>query len=156
MKINAIQVKYALFIAIALIAYFLLLSVFGLSKYPAFSIFNGLIMAIGLYFCIRDYKRYKGKKYKYQKGFLAGLICGFLATLIFTAFFGVYASHFNPDFATEILSTWENEYSESLGLLLFVVAVMGFCTTLVLTLAYMQLMKDSWNTTPIKNQTRTS
>ncbi len=146
MKKLSIPVAYGIAISIALIAYFLILSLFGVHKNPLFSLFNVVIMAVGMYLALKEYRTAKGSKFKYQKGFMAGLLTGFNATIIFTFFFGVYATEFNPSFLNELLTMWRSDYSTSVGIVLFVVSVMGFVTTFVLTLAYMQLFKDSWNT----------
>lgn len=150
MKNQAISIRYGLLIAAALIIYFLLLSLLGLHTYPIYSLFNGVITGAGIYLCIKNYQTYKGMKFKYQKGFMAGIISGFLATFIFTLFFGIYATNFDPNFITEILEGWQNDNNTNIAMLLFVVATMGFATSLVLTLAFMQLFKSSWNTRQAK------
>ena len=84
---SAIPVKYGVYIAIGLIAYFLILSLFGVQTNPVFSLGNGVIVAFGLYRAMKIYKEEKRKEFDYQKGFMTGLLTGFNATLIFTAFF---------------------------------------------------------------------
>ena len=153
MKNLSIPIKYGLAIAAGLIAYFLILSLFGAHKKPAFSLFNGAIMAFGMWEAIKYYRISSGNKFKYQKGFMTGLITGFNATIIFTIFFGIYATEFNPGFTDELLTMWRSDYSTNIGIILFVVAIMGFATTFVLTLAFMQLYKDSWNTKEGKKHT---
>ena len=142
----SIPVKYGVAIAAGLIAYFLILSIFGANRYPIFSLFNGVIMGVGMYAAIKNYREKKANKFKFQKGFMASLLTGFNATIIFTIFFGFYATEFNPGFLDELITVWIKDYNTSIGIVLFVVAVMGFATSLVLTLAYMQLFKQSWNT----------
>ncbi|PTX44712.1 uncharacterized protein DUF4199 [Christiangramia gaetbulicola] len=142
----SIPIKYGVAIAAGLIAYFLILSIFGAHKYPIFSLFNGVIMGVGMYAAIKNYRDKKGNKFKFQKGFMASLLTGFNATIIFTIFFGLYSTEFNPGFLDELITVWIKDYNTSIGIVLFVVAVMGFATSLVLTLAYMQLFKQSWNT----------
>ena len=146
MKQFSIPIKYGIAIAAGLIAYFLILSLFGAHKKPIFSLFNGVIMAYGMYEAIKHYRLLKANKFKYEKGFMAGLLTGFNATIIFTIFFGVYATEIKPDFINELLSMWRSDYGIGIGIVLFVVAVMGFATSIILTLMYMQLFKDSWNT----------
>jgi len=153
MKKFKIPIKYGIAIAVGLIAYFLVLSLFGAHKNPFFSLFNGVIMAFGMYEAIKNYRLEKGSKFKYQKGFMTGLLTGFNATIIFTVFFGIYSTEINPDFFNELLTMWRSDYDTSVGIILFFVAVMGFATTFVLTLAFMQLFKDSWNTIEAKKHT---
>ncbi len=146
MKNIRIPIKYGVAIAAALIAYFLILSIFGAHKNPVFSLFNGVIMAFGMYESIKHYRSDKGSKFKYQKGFMSGLLTGFNATIIFTIFFGIYSTELNPGFLDELLTMWRSDYNAGVGIILFVVGIMGFATSFVLTLAFMQLFKDSWNT----------
>ncbi|SKB47647.1 Protein of unknown function [Salegentibacter holothuriorum] len=146
MKNFSVPIKYGLLIAVGLIAYFLILSLFNVHIYPLFSLFNGVIMAAGMWLSLKAYRNSKGAKFKYQKGFMASLLTGFNATIIFTIFFAFYATELSPDFLSNLINMWRTDYGTEIGIVLFVVAVMGFATSLVLTLAYMQLFKDSWNT----------
>jgi len=146
MKNFSVPIKYGLLIAVGLIAYFLILSLFNVHIHPLFSLFNGVIMAAGMWLALKAYRNSKGAKFKYQKGFMASLLTGFNATIVFTIFFAFYATELNPDFLGNLINMWRTDYGTEIGIVLFVVAVMGFATSLVLTLAYMQLFKDSWNT----------
>ncbi|WP_378179449.1 DUF4199 domain-containing protein [Aquimarina sp. SS2-1] len=146
MKKSTIPVKYGILIAAGLIAYFLLLSLIGVQTNPIFSLGNGIIVAFGLYKAMKDYKFEKGSAFEYQKGFMAGLFTGFNATLIFTVFFAVYVTNINTSFLPEMLANWSSHYHVGVGIVVFVAAIMGFATTFVLTLSFMQLFKDSWNT----------
>ncbi len=149
MKMLAIPVKYGVYIAIGLIAYFLILSLFGVQTNPVFSLGNGVIVAFGLYRAMKIYKEEKRKEFDYQKGFMTGLLTGFNATLIFTAFFAVYVTNIQTDFLPEMLANWSSHYHVGVGIVVFIAAIMGFATTFVLTLSFMQLFKESWN--PRKN-----
>lgn len=146
MKNSSVPVIYGLVVAAGLIAYFLLLSIFGLHTNPIYSVFNMVITAAGIYLAITKYRRDKGQKFKYQKGFMTGVGTGFIATIIFTIFFGVYSTELNPDFVQELLADWGSDWFMNIGMLLFTVALMGFASTFVLSLAFMQLLKESWNT----------
>ncbi len=148
-----IPILYGIFTAAALIAYFLILSIFGLHINPVFSVFNGVIMAVGLWFGLRAYRKSKGNKFKYQKAFSAIFLTGINATIIFLIFFALYATELNPDFLDQLISMWATFYSTTIGMVLFTIALMGFSTSIVLALAYMQLFKDSWNTTEAKKHT---
>lgn len=153
MKTSRIPLMYGLFIAAALIAYFLLLSIFGLHKNPIFSVFNIIITAGGIFLALKKYKNAKGGKFNYQKGFFAALSTGFIATVIFTIFFAVYASELNPGFPQELITMWNTDYLVNIGILIFTVALMGFASTFVVALTLMQLYKPSWNTRDAKNHT---
>ncbi len=146
MKNLSVPIKFGIAISIGLIAYFLLLSVFGAHTNPFFSLFNPVIVGVGMFAAINYYKKHRGAKFKYQKGFRTGLVTGFLATIIFTAFFAFYATELDPDFIEKLLTRWERDWYLNIGMVIFTVALMGFATTVVLTLAFMQILKDSWNT----------
>ena len=146
MKSTSVPLMYGIYIAIALIAYFLLLSLFGLHQNPAYSIFNLVITGGGIFLAIKRYRDKKAGKFKYQKGFMTGLSAGFIATILFTGFFAVYTSELNPGFQEELITMWETDWFVNIGMLIFTVALMGFATSLVVTLAIMQLYKPSWNT----------
>ncbi len=148
-----IPILYGIGVAIALIAYFLILSIFGLHINPVYSVFNGVIMAVGLFMALKAYRKSKGNKFKYQKGFSAVFLTGMNATLIFVIFFAFYATEFNPDFLDQLISMWSTFYSTGIASVLVTVAFMGSSTSIVLSLAYMQLYKDSWNTKEGKKHT---
>lgn len=141
----AISIRYGILIALGLIIYFLTLSLFGVQTNPIYSLGNGIIVGFGLYQSMKVYKLYKGSSYDYQKGFMGGIFTGFNATLIFTVFFAVYVTNINDSFLPEMLSGWDTRYHIGVGTVVFVAAVMGFATTTVLTLSFMQLFKESWN-----------
>lgn len=151
LKKSTVPVKYGLAIATGLVSYFLILSLLDLHVRPIFSLVNGLIMAYGIYQAIKHYKLEKGPAFEYEKGFFAGMFTGFNATLLFTGFFAIYATHLDPDFLPRLISSWMESYHTGISLVVFVVAIMGFATTLVLVLSYMQLFKESWN---VKRQKR--
>lgn len=141
-----LPLRFGAAIAGSLIAYFLILSLLGLHTNPFFSLFNGVITGFGIFEAIRYYKLSKGPSFEYSDGFSVGVFTGFIATIIFTIFFGIYAGNLNPHFLDEIINRWENTYNTSLGSMIFLVAIFGFATTIVLTLSFMQLFKQSWNT----------
>ncbi|MFL1894663.1 DUF4199 domain-containing protein [Aquimarina sp. 2-A2] len=145
MKRSTLPITYGIIIAVGLIVYFMLLSLFGVQTKPVFSLGNGVIVALGLYTVMKRYKAEKGSNFEYQKGFMAGLLTGFNATIIFTVFFAIYVTNINPDFLPMMLDNWSSHYHVGVGIVVFVAAIMGFATTFVLTLSFMQLFKDSWN-----------
>lgn len=147
-----LPIRYGLAIAGALILYFLILSFFGLHIYPLFSLFNGVITGVGIFLAIKVYKSHKGSYFEYSDGFSTGVVTGFIATIVFTIFFGIYAGNINPDFLENIINRWEDTYNTSLGSMIFLVAIFGFATSAILTLTFMQLFKQSWNTKSPKKQ----
>lgn len=146
MKSLSVPLKFGMFISAGLIAYFLILSIFGAHANPVFSLFNPVIVGIGMFAAITHYKKKKGGKFNYQNGFKTGLMAGFIATVIFTAFFAFFATELDPNFLEKILEMWESDWYINIGMVIFTVALMGFATSVVLTLAFMQILKDTWNT----------
>jgi len=145
MKNIILPVRFGVVISAALIAYFLFLALFGWHTNPAFSLFNGVITAFGIYTAIKYYKLSQGDDFDYSKGFTTGIVTGFIATLIFTIFFLLYATEINENFLSELLTVFKGEYNVHIGLVAFGVALMGFATTVALTLACMQYFKKSNN-----------
>lgn len=137
--------RYGVWIALILIIYFLLLKFIGLHQYPVLSAANGLIFAVGIYLALKKYGSRKNNL-KYEKGFEVGLLSGGIASLLFTFFMAIYMYQIDNEFAVEILNNWNLEYNLGTLMLLLTILIMGFATTLVLTLTYMQLLKRSWNT----------
>lgn len=140
-----LPVRYGLAITGCLIAYFLFLALFGLHTNPFFSFFNAAITFFGIYAAIKVYKLQQGENFTYSGGFTTGVITGFLSTILFTIFFLIYATEVNPDFLDQLLEVFKKEYDVHIGLVAFVVAIMGFASTVVITLTCMQYFKRSWN-----------
>ncbi|MDG1715975.1 DUF4199 domain-containing protein [Lacinutrix sp.] len=148
MKNFALPIRFGIVLGALLISFFLVLSLFGLHTHPAYSIGNSIIVGFGIYETIRYYKLEQSNAFSYSGGFTVGIVAGFLATLMFTVFFLLYTTEINSDFLLNLLSVFKGDYNVSVGLVTFVVAIMGFATTVVLTLTCMQLFKKSRNIPP--------
>lgn len=136
-----LSVRFGIALASSLIAYFLVLSLFGLHTNPFFSLFNGVITGFAIYEAIR-YKRIELKSdYSYTEGFQAGIVTGFLATVIFTVFMAVYVTEVDSDFISKIAKNFSQSYNIGVGIFSFTVLLSGFATAVVLTLSFMQLFK---------------
>ncbi|MAN58851.1 MAG: DUF4199 domain-containing protein [Flavobacteriaceae bacterium] len=144
--------RYGLLIAAVLIAYFLILKLFGLHEYPVLSAFNGVIYGAGILMAIKKY-RSESTKFKYEEGFQVGFLCGAVATIIFTAFMAIYIFMIDTEFAYAILDSWGINFNKGSLIMLVMSVLMGLSTSIVLTLAFMQLLKDSWNTAEGKRNT---
>lgn len=143
-------IRFAIAMAAALIAYFLFLSLFDLHTQVLFSLFNGVIVGFGIYEVIKYTKLRKGNSFVYSDGLVNGVVSGFIATILFTGFFALYAGNLNADFLTELIGPWQKTYNTSIGAVVFTVAISGFATALCLSLCFMQLFKPSWNTRSTK------
>jgi hypothetical protein len=140
-----VALRYGIFITTALIAYFLVLRLFGLHENPWLRLFNGIAMAVGLFYSIKYYKLITGNSFTYVDGFKTGLITGFIATILFTVFMAVYMFHLDPEFTQMLLGEWFNNYGEGAGILVFIILIEGLASTVVLTLTFMQIFKKSNN-----------
>ena len=145
MKDYALPIRFGIAASGCLIAYFLILSLLGLHTNVFYSLFNAVTTGFSIYEAIKYYKLKKGSAFNYGSGFVAGLIAGGVATLIFTIFFALYSTELNPGFLEKLSSQWANEFESFEAIVFLVVAIMGFTTTLVLTLSFMQLFKSSNN-----------
>lgn len=149
---SKIYIKYGILIAVGLILYFVITKLVGLHKYPILSAANGVIYGAGILMAL---KKSKGRetKFEYEKGFQVGLMSGVIATLIFVVFMAIYVYQIDTEFAQNILEGWGLNYASGAFIILVSLVLMGVSTSLVLTLAFMQLLKDSWNTPDGKRNT---
>ena len=145
MKNITLPVRFGLVIAAVLIAYFLILSLLGKHTNVFFSLFNGIITGFGIYEVIKIVKLREGTSFTYGSGFKSGLVAGGVATLLFTIFFALYSTELNPAFLGQLSEKWASDYGNFKGIVFFTVAIMGFATTIVLTLTFMQLFKSTNN-----------
>ena len=140
---STVAIKYGVLTTIALIGYFLIIKLLGLHTNPWFRLLNGLFVAYGIYVSIRRYKTISGNAFNYINGFKVGLITGFLATSIFALFMGIYMFHIDVDFRNTLLKDWFNDSNYGGGILIFVIIVEGLASTTILTLTFMQILKNS-------------
>lgn len=139
----AVASKYGFIIAACLIAYFLILKLAGLHESPWLRLFNGVIMASGLYFSIKYYKFHS--EFDYINGFKTGLLTGGIASIVFSLFISIYLFHLDTNFAQTLLNDWFYDYNQGTRILVFIVFIEGIASTVVLTLSFMQIFKTSRN-----------
>lgn len=145
MKKISLPIRFGLVTSAVLIAYFLVLAMVDKHTNPAFSFFNAVITGFGIYEAIRLSKLENPEGFSYGEGFKTGVVTGFVATLIFTVFFLFYATEVNDAFLPELLSTIKGGFNADIGMVTFVVAVMGLATSVVASLTVMQLFKKTNN-----------
>ena len=87
MKRIILPVRFGLVTGAVLIAYFLVLALFGKHINPVYSFLNAGITALGIYEAIRVFKLEQGPLFNYTSGFSTGLVTGITATIVFTVFF---------------------------------------------------------------------
>ncbi|APY10684.1 DUF4199 domain-containing protein [Seonamhaeicola sp. S2-3] len=145
MKKISLPIRFGLVTSAVLIAYFLILSLFNKHINPAFSFFNALITGFGVYEAVKLSKLQFPTSFSYGQGFKTGIITGFVATFVFTIFFLFYSTEVNTNFLPELLQTFKGKFDVNIGMITFIVAVMGLATSVVATLSVMQLFKNSRN-----------
>lgn len=145
MKNYTLPIRFGIVTSACLIAYFLILASLGLHTNVFYSLFNAVITGFGIYETIKYLKIKRSETFMYSTGFVAGLVTGGVATLLFTLFFAFYSTEVNPGFLEELSTKWAKEYENFEAIVFLVVATMGFVTSLVLTLSFMQLFKSSNN-----------
>ncbi len=141
----SVSIKYGIYITLSLIAYFLVLRLFDLHENPWLRIVNGAFMCFGIYNAIKYYKLTSGDAFSYINGIKTGLITGFLTTVAFTVFMAIYMFHIDVPFTEMLLNTWFKDYEVGANILLFIIFIEGLSSTVVLSLAFMQLFKRSNN-----------
>lgn len=145
MKTLSLPIRFGLVTSAVLIAYFLILALFDKHTNPVFSFFNAVITIFGIYEAVRLKKLKDADSFSYGEGFKTGIITGFVATIFFTVFFLFYATEVNPEFLSNLLAKINGVFNVDIGMVTFIVAVMGLATTVVSALAIMQLFKNSRN-----------
>ena len=145
MKQRSLPIRFGVAATGGLIAYFLILSLLEKHTNVFYSLFNGVITGFAIFEVIKYTKLREGSSFTYSKGFTNGIITGFVSTVLFTFFFAFYATELNPEFLGALSEKWSSDYNNFKGIVFFTVAIMGFATTLVLTLSFMQLFKASNN-----------
>lgn len=140
-----VSIKYGLIITISLIIYFLILKIIGLHNNPWFRMFNGPIVAFGIYMAIKNHKLISGNTFSYINGFKTGLLTGFLATFLFAIFMAIYMFHLDVEFKNMLLKDWFQDDNYGGGILIFIILIEGMSSTAILTLAFMQIFKNSKN-----------
>ena len=168
MKISGLPIRFGIAISGSLIAFFLTLSLFNAHTSPVYSFFNAIIFAFGIYEAIKSFKLRKGNKFNYTNGFTIGISTGFVATILFAIFFIFYGSEIDTDFFPELMEAFRglgifdgisasksviqdsSKLASSIDiameviincLAVFTIIIMGFMTTIVLTVGFMQLFK---------------
>lgn len=154
MKKLSLPVRFGLVTSAVLVAYFLVLALFHKHINPVYSFLNAGITGFGIYEAIRLIKLEQGTSFNYTSGFTAGFITGFVATLVFTVFFLFYITEINTAFIDEMLQVVHNGGIDiTVGMLAFIVGIMGLVTTVVATFTIMQLLKNSTKFPPKINKT---
>lgn len=140
-----IGLKYGLLTAAALVAYFLLMKLIGLTHVVELRFLNGIIMAVGVVLAIRAYKKVSKNEFGYFKGIGTGMITAVVGTLLFAIFIIIYANMGGGQQLIEMLSAkrYFGERVESTpGIVIFMVLVLeGFISGFMISFIAMQYFK---------------
>ncbi|TXD83786.1 DUF4199 family protein [Subsaximicrobium wynnwilliamsii] len=139
-----VALRYGIFMAISLIAYFLIVRLFDLHENPWLRLLNGVVMVAGISLAIKHYKLIDAEGLSYINGIKIGILTGFTATIIFTIFMAIYMFHIDPEFTQTILEDWLRNYDSGAGVLVFIIFLEGMGSSVVLSLALMQFFKKSY------------
>lgn len=144
--------KYGFWIAVALILYFLLFRLLGLHDNILLSAPNGIIFGVGIFLTLKHFRRSKSSAgMNYGEGFITGFLAGAVASILFAIFMAIYMYQIDLEFAHAIMQQWNMGDNLNTFMLVMSILILGVATSLVLTLAFMQLLKESWNVGEVKN-----
>lgn len=138
-------IPYALFTGGALIAYFLLMKLFGLETNFYLRIFNLVIMIAGLFLLYRNtFIRGNNERVGYLQGLLMGVQLTVIAVVIFVAFLGIYIRFLDPQFMDILESTglWATS-GISVTAAMLGIFIEGLSSGFIISFALMQYFKAS-------------
>lgn len=123
--IESHAIKFGAITTALLIAYFLVMKAFGLVHNINLRFFNGVIMAVGIYWSISNLKKNDTANFSYFRGIAVGVATSFSVAVMFVIFMIAYMMIF-PDFLME-LKTYEPQGIHlnylTIGLMLFIEAM---------------------------------
>jgi hypothetical protein len=142
---NTSTTKYSILMGLALIVYFLIINTLGFATQSYLSIFNAVIVGVGIFYVIRDTHKNKDE-FDYFEGFVAGIKSGFVATLIFTVFMAIYLFEIDLELAQELKKQITTAGDGVEFALLIFILLSGFATSTVTPLLILPFYQKSWNT----------
>lgn len=135
------SLKYALGTTAGLIAYFIIMKIFGLEAQHELRIFNFVIVLAGVVLLHRS--MYNAQPpHSYLNGLFSGFKMGAMATLFFIVFMGIYSTLIDPNFV-EVLqsgSIWGGQLSIPQIVIATLFEGLGSCA--IISFISMQYFKD--------------
>jgi len=129
---NQIPQSYGLKIAGGLIAYFILMKVFGLAHHVELRLLNLLILVVGIYFALKKFKETHGKHLNYFLALATGVGTGAIASLVFAVFLFIWmkvdSNMMQSIIENDPMGRYLNAYMAS-----FIVALEGVFSGLLVT-----------------------
>ena len=135
-------VRYGLYTAVGMVIYFIIASLFGLTKHIELSFLNGLILAVGVCLAIVRYKRYRNGRMPYLQGFGTGIITSVVASTAFAFFFILYAGVINPQVMDGIRAQDLFGYDLSVTIAFLAIILQGAMSGVIVSLIAMQYYKS--------------
>ncbi len=138
-------IPYALFTGAALIAYFLIMKLFGLETNFYLRIFNFVIMTGGIYFLYRNtFHRGENEHVGYLQGLMLGAKLTTIAVVLFMVFLGIYIKFIDPGFMTVLDDTgiWSVD-NVSLTQTMLGILIEGLASGYIISFVLMQFFKSS-------------
>lgn len=104
--IEKVGIKYGLFLAGGLVAYFLLMKLLGLEDILELRFLNIFILIAAVVGAIKFYKKNCSTLMTYFKGIGVGVFTSMVGAVIFALFMGLYLGILDPSFLENIKSEW--------------------------------------------------
>lgn len=98
--------KYGLFIAIGLVAFFLIMRLFGLLYIVELRAFNLAIVVLGILGAMKTMQKTLPERFTYFQGIGTGILTGIIGSVVFSLFLFFYVSFFDSGLMQSII---ENE-----------------------------------------------
>jgi len=139
-SLENVAIKYGLYTAIGLIAYFLVMKIVGLVHIIELRTLNFLILVAGIIKATRFYRDHHQEQMTYLKGFGIGILTSGVAVIPFALFIFIYLQ-LDVELLNYIIEG--DTYGQHLNpyMLSFIIAFEGLFSGLILTFIIMQYMK---------------
>jgi hypothetical protein len=97
-----VSLKYGIFVGLAHIVYFLLMSVLGLNHIVELSFLSGIFLVIGIVVAIASYKKARGGTIQYFQGLAIGATTGVVSSTILALFLVIYLNTFGSGYLANL------------------------------------------------------
>lgn len=141
-SVESVGLKIGLITFLALVAYFFIMKVLGLSHIIELRIFNFLILSSGICYGIYKLKKDLHEQDFYLKGLAEGIYISIVALILFAAFISFYLEYFDIALMEHIKSSVAmGEYINGLTIF-FVICMEGLASGAIITFCAMQYFKS--------------
>lgn len=140
-SLESVGLKTGLVTSLALLAYFFIMQVLGLSHIIELRIFNFLILAIGICYGIYKLKSVVDEEDFYLKGLAEGIVISIVALVPFALVISLYLAYFNTALMDQIRAGVAMGEFINGFVIFFVIAMEGLASGAVITFCAMQYFK---------------